>query len=313
MGTRARSQARPRTRSGGHRAGAQRHAARRRFLHLRRGFRQGARHARRPRRARSRRPSPPRRWKSSAWKTCPKPATASRWSPIPPRPSRSSCTATRKLREAALAKTGRLTLEQLHKQMAAGEVKELPIIIKADVQRFGRSARRDPEEALHRQGQDPGDPRRRGRHQRIRRAAGLGFERHHHRLQRAAGAQRRGAGGAGEGGHPPAHHHLQRHRRDQEGHDAACWRRSYKEVYRGKAEVRDTFRITKVGTVAGCMVQDGNDHARFRSPPAARQRGGAHRQDRLAAALQGRRQRSEAPAWSAASRSRTSATSSRAT
>jgi translation initiation factor IF-2 len=32
----------------------------------------------------------------------------------------------------------------------------------------------------------------------------------------------------------------------------------YKEVYRGKAEVRDTFRITKVGNVAGCIVLDGN-------------------------------------------------------
>jgi translation initiation factor IF-2 len=31
----------------------------------------------------------------------------------------------------------------------------------------------------------------------------------------------------------------------------------YKEVYRGKAEVRDTFRITKVGSVAGCFVLDG--------------------------------------------------------
>ena len=31
----------------------------------------------------------------------------------------------------------------------------------------------------------------------------------------------------------------------------------FKEVYKGKAEVRETFRITKVGTVAGCMVQDG--------------------------------------------------------
>ena len=31
----------------------------------------------------------------------------------------------------------------------------------------------------------------------------------------------------------------------------------YKEVYRGKAEVREVFRISKVGTVAGCMVIDG--------------------------------------------------------
>ena len=31
----------------------------------------------------------------------------------------------------------------------------------------------------------------------------------------------------------------------------------FKEVYQGKAEVRDTFRISKVGVVAGCFVQDG--------------------------------------------------------
>jgi translation initiation factor IF-2 len=30
-----------------------------------------------------------------------------------------------------------------------------------------------------------------------------------------------------------------------------------KEVYKGRAEVREAFRITKVGMVAGCMVQDG--------------------------------------------------------
>jgi translation initiation factor IF-2 len=31
----------------------------------------------------------------------------------------------------------------------------------------------------------------------------------------------------------------------------------YKETYLGRAEVRDTFRVPKVGTVAGCYVQDG--------------------------------------------------------
>jgi len=39
-----------------------------------------------------------------------------------------------KAREAALAKSARLTLEQLHEQLAAGDVKELPLIIKGDVQ-----------------------------------------------------------------------------------------------------------------------------------------------------------------------------------
>ncbi|HZP16957.1 MAG TPA: EF-Tu/IF-2/RF-3 family GTPase, partial [Terriglobales bacterium] len=31
----------------------------------------------------------------------------------------------------------------------------------------------------------------------------------------------------------------------------------YREVYQGRAEVRNTFRIPKVGMVAGCYVQDG--------------------------------------------------------
>jgi translation initiation factor IF-2 len=32
---------------------------------------------------------------------------------------------------------------------------------------------------------------------------------------------------------------------------------TYKETSLGRADVRDTFRITKVGTVAGCYIQDG--------------------------------------------------------
>ncbi len=41
-----------------------------------------------------------------------------------------------KQREASLAKTasGRLTLDQLHEQLRAGEMKELPVVVKADVQ-----------------------------------------------------------------------------------------------------------------------------------------------------------------------------------
>ncbi len=41
-----------------------------------------------------------------------------------------------KQRDASLAKSasGRLTLDQLHEQLRAGEVKELPVVVKADVQ-----------------------------------------------------------------------------------------------------------------------------------------------------------------------------------
>lgn len=31
----------------------------------------------------------------------------------------------------------------------------------------------------------------------------------------------------------------------------------FKEIYRGRAEVREVFRISKVGSVAGCQVMDG--------------------------------------------------------
>ena len=94
-----------------------------------------------------------------------------------------------KAREAALAKIGRLTLEQLHKQMEAGEVKELPIILKADV---GGSAE-VLTETLQKLSNDKVKVRV------IRSGVGAinesdvllasASERHHHRLQRAAGAQ----------------------------------------------------------------------------------------------------------------------------
>ena len=65
-----------------------------------------------------------------------------------------------------------------------------------------------------------------------------------------------------------------------------------KETYLGRAEVRDTFRVPKVGMIAGCYVIDGTHQARFRSSAVARQRGGLQGQDRFGAALQGRCQRS---------------------
>jgi translation initiation factor IF-2 len=39
-----------------------------------------------------------------------------------------------KLRDIALAKTSRLTLDQLHKQLTEGEIKEVPLLLKCDVQ-----------------------------------------------------------------------------------------------------------------------------------------------------------------------------------
>jgi translation initiation factor IF-2 len=39
-----------------------------------------------------------------------------------------------KLRETAMSKTSRLTLDQLHRQLAEGETKEVAIVLKCDVQ-----------------------------------------------------------------------------------------------------------------------------------------------------------------------------------
>ena len=66
----------------------------------------------------------------------------------------------------------------------------------------------------------------------------------------------------------------------------------FKENYAGRAEVLNVFKITKVGQIAGCRVTDGlirRDHqVRVLREGAEALEG----QDRLAQALQGRRQRS---------------------
>ena len=70
---------------------------------------------------------------------------------------------------------------------------------------------------------------------------------------------------------------------------------TFKESRIGIAQVRETFKVPKLGTIAGCMVTDGRDHPQGRRPgaPAPRQRRGVGGQARLAQALQGRRVRGQ--------------------
>ena len=51
-----------------------------------------------------------------------------------------------------------------------------------------------------------------------------------------------------------------------------------REVRLGAAEVRDAFRISKVGTIAGCYRDRRPGQPQRPGPPAARQRGHPHRQ-----------------------------------
>ena len=181
----ARSQARPRPRPGAHRAGAQRHAARGRLLHLRFGIRQGARDVRRPRRTGARGGAfHPRR---GARPGCP--ARGGRRFPGGDRHRQGQ--ADRALPRGqgrgkpALAKSSRITLEHAAQADAGGRGQGTAHHSQDRRGRFGRGAHRHAAQALQREGQGARHSQRRGRHQRVRRAAGFGIERHHHRLQRA--------------------------------------------------------------------------------------------------------------------------------
>ena len=132
---RARSQARSRPRSGRHRAGAGRHAERRRQLHRGPRRRQGSCAHRRPRTSgeisgpghagRSARSRPACRSRAIPFQTVADAAKARQIATF----------RQAQAKERALgAKGGRLTLESLKEQIAEGGMKELPLIVKADVQ-----------------------------------------------------------------------------------------------------------------------------------------------------------------------------------
>jgi translation initiation factor IF-2 len=161
-----------------------------------------------------------------------------------------------KLREAALAKSARLTLEQLHEQMAAGDVKELPLIIKADVQGSVEvlvdtlnklSTEKVKIKVIH---------------------AGAGAITESDVL--LASASNAVIIGFNVRPERKATELAQLERVDIRLHTiiynltdeikkamAGLLAVTIKETSLGHADVRDTFRISKVGTVAGCYVQSG--------------------------------------------------------
>ncbi len=161
-----------------------------------------------------------------------------------------------RLREASLAKNSRLTLEQLHKKMEAGEVKELPLIIKTDV---GGSA-----EVLTETLQKLSNDKVKVRviHSGVgaitesdvllataSNAIVVGFNVRPERKAAAVAEQEK----VDIRLHTIIYNLTDEIKRAMTGMLDPV----FKEVYKGKAEVRETFRITKVGAVAGCIVLDG--------------------------------------------------------
>ncbi|MCC6586578.1 MAG: translation initiation factor IF-2 [Bryobacterales bacterium] len=161
-----------------------------------------------------------------------------------------------KQRETQLAKSNRLTLETLHQQLREGETKELNLIIKADV---GGSAE-VLSEMLQKLSTDK--VRIKVLH------TGVGAITETDVLLASASdaivigfnvRPERNASAIAEQENVDIRLHTIIYELTQEMKQAMIGMLEpvFKEVYKGRAEVRDVFRITKVGTVAGCYVLDG--------------------------------------------------------
>ena len=163
-----------------------------------------------------------------------------------------------KQRDAALARTsgGRITLDQLHEQLKAGEVKELPIVIKADVQGSVEVL----SEMLPKLSTDQVKLKIIG--------SGVGTVTENDVLLASAS----GAIIIAFGVRPDrkATDLAQREGVDMRTHTIiyevsdeikkameGLLEPVIQETYLGRAEVRNTFRVKGAGTVAGCYVLDG--------------------------------------------------------
>jgi len=161
-----------------------------------------------------------------------------------------------KAREQAMARTPRVSLEQLHAQLQEGQIKELPLIVKADVAGTAEVLR----ETLEKLSND------KVRIQVIHAGVGaitendvmlasttdaviIGFNVRPDRNAAALAEQ--------EKVDIRLHSVIYELTDEIKRAMAGLLEPVIKEVYRGRAEVRQIFRIAKVGTVAGCVVVDG--------------------------------------------------------
>ncbi len=161
-----------------------------------------------------------------------------------------------KIREAALAKSARLTLEQLHAQMAAGEVKELALIIKADVQgsvevladTLGKIGNEKVKSKVIHAGVGAiteTDVLLASASNAVIVGFNVRPERKANELAQLENVDIRL--------HTVIYEVVDEVKKAMTGLLSAV----FKEITQGRAEVRNTFHISKVGTVAGCYVQEG--------------------------------------------------------
>jgi translation initiation factor IF-2 len=161
-----------------------------------------------------------------------------------------------KAREVAMSKNNRITLDQLHDQLKEGEVKELNIILKTDV---GGTAE-VLSDTLQKLSTDK--VKIRVLHSGVgaitetdvllasaSNAIIVGFNVRPERTAQAVAEQEK----VDIRLHTIIYELADEIKRAMTG----MLEPVFKEVYKGRAQVRDAFRISKVGTVAGCYVDDG--------------------------------------------------------
>ena len=138
-------------------------------------------------------------------------------------------------------------------------------------------------EAEQRRGARALHSRRRRRDHRNRRAAGLRVQRHHHRLQRAPRTTPCATWPSKEGVDIRLYRVIYNAIEDVENAMKGMLAPKFKETALGRAQVRQTFKITGIGHGRRLLRDRGQAAARRSGPPAARQHRHRGHQDRFPA------------------------------
>jgi translation initiation factor IF-2 len=161
-----------------------------------------------------------------------------------------------KLRENQLSKTARLTLEQLHEQMSQGVIKELPLILKADVQGSVEVVSDTLSKLSNAKVKvkiiDRGTGAITETNVLLASASNaiiIGFNVRPEKKAAALASQ--------EGVDIRLHTVIYKISHEIKTAMLGLLDHTYKEIWQGTAQVRMTFKVPKAGMVAGCYISDG--------------------------------------------------------
>ena len=180
-------------------------------------------------------------------------------------------------RAESAKKVKKVTLESLNEMIREGEVQELRIIVKADVDGSCQALKESLEKLSHSRSPGQGHPRRDRRYQRIGRHAGIGVQRGHHRLPRAADRQGLRDRGDVRTYRSSSTMSYSRSPTPSRRPWRACSSPRSGRRCTGSGEVKQVFKISKVGTIAGACPEFREDRAEQQGAPDQGRRRGLRR------------------------------------